>query len=421
MPSTKPTHAFSAILLTFALPLIAATFAAAQQTTVLHNFADNTHDGRDSQANLAFDKAGNLYGTTTFGGANGYGTAFKMTPKAGEGWAEKTIYSFNNDGTDGINPAGGLVIDSAGNLYGSTARGGANNFGVVFEISPKAGGEWSEKILLTFNNANGGVPYGNRLLLDSAGNLYGTTQFGGAYANTLGGTVFELSPAADGTWTETILHSFNANGTDGYEPLAGLVLDAQGNLYGTTFYGGAGCCGIVFQLSPSASGNWTETILHSFRTQPLDGYNAVASLIIDAAGNLYGTTIYGGHGACPGGCGTVYQLAPAGDGRWVYKIISSLSDTDGVQPTASVILDSAGNLYGTTIAGGSYAGGTAFKMSPSAGGPWSIMVLENFGEAHGIHGVYPHGGLIFDASGNLYGTNSGGGLTGGGNVFEITP
>jgi uncharacterized repeat protein (TIGR03803 family) len=298
MPRTRTFAIFPAGLMIFALQLITATFAATQTETVLHNFLSDTHDGGDPQGNLVFDGAGNFYGTTTFGGSDTYGTAFQMTPKAGGGWIETIIHDFNNDGTDGINPTGGLVVDAAGNLYGSTPRGGANNAGVVFELTPKGGGRWAEKILLTFNNTDGGVPFDNSLILDAAGNLYGTTQFGGAYVNNFGGTVFELSPATDGAWTETILHSFDANGTDGYEPLAGLALDAKGNLYGTTFYGGAGCCGIIFELTPSATGTWSETILHSFGTRHQDGYNAAASLVIDATGNLYGTTIYGGQGTC---------------------------------------------------------------------------------------------------------------------------
>jgi len=201
-------------------------------------------------------------------------------------WTEKVLHSFHRNGTDGYTPQASLIFDAAGNLYGTTVDGGTYRGGTVFELTPQAGGGWTETVLHSFhrNGTDGASPYAG-LVLDAAGNLYGTTVDGGTYGR---GAVFELTPEAGGGWTEQVLHNFG-NGTDGAFPYAGLVLDAAGNLYGTTCQGGTHGRGAVFELTPQAGGGWTDKVLHSF--DPTDGYYPEAGLIFDAAGNLYGTTL----------------------------------------------------------------------------------------------------------------------------------
>jgi len=232
----------------------AALAAAQEQEEVLHSFGKGT-DGRFPEAGLIIDSKGNLYGTTGGGGAYSYGTVFELTPKAGGRWTEKVLHSFNYNGKDGVDPYAGLIFDTAGSLYGTTSGGGAYSYGTVFELTPKASGGWTEKVLHSFNeNGNDGYnPQQASLILDAAGNLYGTTPFGGPLGGCSGlgcGTVFELTPKAGGLWTEKVLHSFNDNGTDGYDPWAGLILDTAGHLYGTTYFGGASGGGTVFEIKP---------------------------------------------------------------------------------------------------------------------------------------------------------------------------
>src|ERR1035441_332430 len=214
------------------------------------------------------------------------------------------------------------------------------------------------------------------------------------------------------TWAtaqEKVLHNFNNNGTDGTNPRAGLIFDAAGNLYGTTENGGTNGVGTVFELTPTAGGGWTETVLYSFCSQAncTDGYQPWAGLIFDAAGNLYGTTVYGGTAdtTCSY-CGTVFELTPNGSGGWTETVLHSFGDgTDGFYPSAGLIFDAAGNLYGTTAMGGTYDypwDGTVFELTPAAGGGWTEKVLYSFGG--GTDGYWPEAGLIFDAAGNLYGT-----------------
>lgn len=274
------------------------------------------------------------------------------------------LHSFGN-GNDGRAPRANLIFDASGNLYGTTFGGGSDGDGTVFELSPNGDGTWSENVLYSFQSGgtDGNWPDAD-LTFDPAGNLYGTTRIGGTDTFHVG-TVFELSPNGHGTWTESILHSFQSDGKDGNTPLAGLVLDTAGNLYGTTEYGGgASCsCGTVFELSPGKNGQWTEHILHSFNVE--NGSGPVAGVIFDAAGSLYGTTFSGGSR----NNGTVFKLSPNGQGGWKESVLHSFStlgrgNKDGVNPWAGLILDAAGNLYGTATAGGSKNNGTVFEITP---------------------------------------------------------
>ena len=336
-------------------------------------------------------------------------------------WREKVLYNFINNGTDGNEPEAGLIFDAAGNLYGTTYVGGNYGHGTVFELTPAAGEGWTEKVLHSFNDTDGNQP-STDLIFDAAGNLYGTTSSGGTYG---AGAAFELTPTAGGGWTEKVLYSFcsQTNCTDGAGP-SGLIFDAAGNLYGTTSGGGTiPCggygCGAVYQLTPTADGGWTEKVLYSFCSQAncTDGWFPYAGLIFDAAGNLYGTTSLGG----TYGAGTAFELTPAAGGGWTEKVLYSFgnSGTDAVVPVGRLIFDAAGNLYGTSEVGGTYGYGTVFELTPTAGGGWTEKVLYSFG--NGTDGASPDAGLIFDTDSNLYGTTRYGGPYGWGTVFELTP
>ena len=228
--------------------------------------------------------------------------------------AERVLSSSSRDGTY---PAGGVTFGAAGNLYGTTSGGGIFNYGTVFELSPAGGGSWTKTTLHAFDTGSGGYGPAAGVILDSAGNLYGTAAVGGPGTNCIDGcgVVFELMPRTGGSWTIRTLHAFDNNGKDGFFPQAGLIFDSAGNLYGTTFYGGAntGCydneftCGTAFELERTASGGFTEKVLHDFGSKESDGQNPVAPLTLDGAGNLYGTTTFGGGTF---GDGTVFEVTP---------------------------------------------------------------------------------------------------------------
>jgi uncharacterized repeat protein (TIGR03803 family) len=396
-----------------ALAILAVTFmvtcAGATDEKVIYSFDPNGRDGYQPAAGLISDAAGNLYGTTYYGGAHGgsdggYGTVFELTfNKAGGGWTEKVLHSFNDNGKDGYAPLGSLIFDTAGNLYGTTEFGGVYASGTVFELEPRAGGKWTEKVLHSFNDKDGYAPFAG-LTLDASGNLYGTTYSGGSHG---WGTVFELTPKAGGGWTEKILHSFNVNGNGGTFPEAGVVLDTSGNLFGAA-------SDVVFKLTPKAGGGWTENVLRTFKSKY--GTFPYATPIFDATGNLYGTTFGGGIYSD----GMVFELTPQTGGHWTEKVLHSFDGKDGNDCFAGVIFDAAGNLFGATKQGGVYDQGTVFELIPQAGGGWTEKVLHTFND-NGTDGAYPDGGVIFDTGGNLYGTASSGGAHNGGAVFEITP
>jgi uncharacterized repeat protein (TIGR03803 family) len=416
MHSRKPGVTCAAVVAISVTLLLTATSVTAQEETVLYNFASNNTDGTYPDAGLVSDSAGNLYGTTYSGGTHGVGAVFELTPKLGGGWNEKVLHNFNTNGTDGSYPQAGLIVDASGDLYGTTYSGGVHGFGTVFELTPPAGGGWGEKILHAFNsNSTDGQSPSASLIFDAAGNLYGTTVFGGTAD---GGTAFELSPTKGGSWGEKILHNFTYSATDGNEPFAGLIFDSAGNLYGTTAFGGAHGGGMVFELVPNANGSWGERILTAFADNGTEGYNPFAGLIADASGNLYGVTYRGG----TDNKGTVFELTPHAGGGWLETTPHNfLNDgTDGNGPYPALIFDTRGNLYGTTTLGGTNGAGTAFELAPQGGGVWNESILYDFND-NGTDGFAPVASLIFDSSGNLYGTTYLGGASDSGAVFEITP
>jgi uncharacterized repeat protein (TIGR03803 family) len=410
-----------------------ATPAAFAQEKVLYSFRGT--DGYQPNSTLVFDSAGNLYGTTETGGppgchSLGCGTVFELMPAAGVGWTEKVIHAFSNTGSDGYGPIAGVIFDAAGNLYGTTEFGGNGTCGqpvvgcgTVFELTPAPTGNWKETVLYTFQNngQDGNFPYA-AVVLDGSGNLYGSTGGGGANNN---GTVFQLSLKADGVWHETVLHSFGHNLGDGTAPEAALVIDASGNLYGTTSKGGQGrlAVGTVFELSPVSGGSWIEKILHSFKANG-DGNRPEGNLTMDSSGNLYGTTIFGGTG---GNLGTVFELSPTTGGVWTENLLFSFSVSAGAAPQGGVLLGPSGNLYGTTDLGvDEVTPGIVFELTPDSRGGWTERTVYDF-QIDGRNGNRPQSGLTLDTSGNLYGTTFTGGAPcrtnqfGCGTVYEVTP
>jgi uncharacterized repeat protein (TIGR03803 family) len=376
------------------------SWAQSASYSVVYSFqCDPDGDGATPEGDLIADSAGNLYGTTSFGGIYGYGTVFKVSANG----TETLLHSFAGPPTDGRVPSAGLVMDSAENLYGTTTRGGAHDGGTVFEISAQG----LESILYSFTNGKDeGDPVGS-LMLDSNGNLYGTTT-GQDDPGIYYGTVFKLS--ASGRITE--LHTFAGPPDDGALPQSGLIHDSAGNLYGTTVLGGAYEDGTVFELSRAG----TESIFYSF-TGGSDGDAPSANLLRDAAGNLYGTASAGGDtgGICEFfGCGTVFELSPNGEVTGLYSFTGG---ADGAFPLSDLLMDSKGDLYSTTIAGGSspsvcstedYQGcGVVFELTATG----KERVLHTF--TGSPDGAAPAGGLV--RVGNyLYGTT----MTGGASVDE---
>ena len=408
------------------LTFVATTRSAAQQETVLHSFDANGTDGYLPVSSLMVDATGNIFGTTTYGGAYGNissfysgGTAFELKRNGGV-WVEKILHNFGS-GTDGEFAFSAPILDRSGNLYGVTSGGGTYGSGTAFVLKGVAS---SERDLHDFGGVNGDGrgPIAD-LIFDKSGNLYGTTNEGGTDGV---GTVFELRPKQGGGWAEKVLYSFPMNKKQGRYPYGSLVFDAAGNLYGTTNGGGSYNSGTVFKLTPSGGGNWTEEVIYSFNYKDSGGSQPTAGLVIDAAGNLYGTTYFGnGTGCGGGGCGTAFELMPSVGGGWTEKVLHSFgSGMDGYGPYGRLVFDLAGNLYGNTLYGGAYVLGTVFKLTPSATGEWAETIIHNFGS--GQDGQIPRGSLIMDASGNLFGTTFYGGTSiacgsGCGTVFEIKP
>jgi len=381
---------------------IAAAPAQAQTYTYkeLHNFAGSPADGAHPLGRPIRDSEGSLYGTTGGGGAWASGTVFKLAATG----AETVLYSFTG-GADGGAPGAALVRDPDGNFYGTTGGGGMSTCylgnspcGVVFELSTSG----AETVLHSFAGGVDGESPEVGLVRDAAGNLYGTTEFGGVPG---AGVVFKV----DTSGTETVLYSFTG-GADGGYPEAGLVRDSAGNLYGTTNNGGPSGAGVVFKLDAKG----TETVLYAF-TGGTDGGNPEAGLIRDAEGNLYGTTVDGGL-TTNSGYGVVFKLDTSGTETVLYSFTGG---TDGANPYAGLVRDPAGNLYGTTYGGGRRFGNNGFGVVFEIGADGTETVLHTFkGRAGGAH---PRAALIRDSKGNLYGTTVDGGTSGNGVVFKLTP
>jgi uncharacterized repeat protein (TIGR03803 family) len=400
------------------LSCVSAAQAATEE--VLHTFIGVTQRGANPQGSLVADAAGNLYGTTLRGGAYGYGTVFEITPGVEGKWRENVLYSFQNS-SDGAGPNPGLVFDVAGNLYGACGPSASSNYGSVFELSPSSEG-WAEATLYVFQGGSDGVGPNGDLVFDTAGNLYGTTMRGGGSNNCGCGVVFELTPGADGQWTESVIHTFTGV-PDGIGPAGGVIVDADGNLYGTTQYGGnwsanppceAGC-GIVFEMIRDRHGVWSERVLFRFASSHDDNsYDGAFPS---------GSLTFDVSGNLYGAAGVIFRLSR---GSWKEEILYDFSDSDdGINPNGGLVFDIAGNLYGTSTYGGKgecsdeYSGcGTVFKLSPAKGGGWKEHTLYQFAGQN--DGGDPVGGVVLDSAGNLYGAASTDGIAGVGAIFKVS-
>ena len=428
--TSQRNHRLGHIALVILLLASTTLIGQAQTLTTLHNFTGGA-DGGMPWAGLTIDRGGNLYGTT-FQGGNGFGTVYKLAQKNGN-WTIAPLYKFNG-GNDGANPVAPVILGPNGTLYGTTVGGGGTSntcnspypvgCGIVFNLAPRPSippsplTPWNETVLYRFQGTtDGAYPGYGDLTFDSAGNIYGTTSQAGvssAQCFPLGcGVVFKLTHSGQG-YTESVIYSFTG-GTDGSWPVGAVVFNSTGEAYttaGSLNPSGANGGGTVIELTPSGGG-WTETTIHNF-TPGTDGSSPWSGVILDSSGNLYGTTSTNGSG----GGGTVFELMPSGGGG-VYNVLQSFSGSgNSPGPLRRLVMDSAGNLYGTTFADGAHGLGSVFKLTHSGGG-WTYTSLHDF--TGGSDGANPYSTVVFDSSGNLYGTASAGGSMGQGVVWEITP
>lgn len=401
-----------------AIPMILAvglftltTAASAQTEKVLHNFSISGN-AFDPDGGVVFDRAGNLYSTAEFGGQGG-GAVFELKHGSAGRWTEQTLHGFSSKNMYAL---GGVVIDSAGNLYGSTLYGGAYGVGMLFELTPNKDGSWTKKTIHVFGKGKDGFGPSGSLILDSAGNLYGAAGGGGLYG---GGTIYELVPNGRGSWNEKILYNFR-EGADAQNP-NGVVFDSAGNIFGASGLGGANGVGAVFELQLTAGGTWTERVLYSFKNDGIDGSFPFDTVAVDSAGNVFGSTFSGGLY----NWGAVFELTRGVNGTWEETVIHNFNfdGVDGIEPHSGVVFDKAGNLYGTTFDGGGNpevdtGNGTVYKLTPEADGTWTETIVHSFGA--GNDGGSPEYNVTFDSSGNLYGTTLGGGTGGEGTVWKIT-
>ena len=317
----------------------------------LYSFAGGA-DGSGTYSRVVFGPDGSLYGVT-FGTESGYGTVFKLQPPLSVcktalcPWTETVLYRFTGGG-DGANPEGDLTFNQAGALYGATLAGG-EGYGVVYALTPSNGG-WTQSVLHSFERGSDGVFPSAGVIFDKSGNLYGTTAYGSPHGL---GVVYQLTPSGLG-WTENVLYDF-LGGSDGGVPLAGVILDGSGNLYGVTSQDGTGGCGTAFELTPM-NGSWNFALLYSFGSS---GCGPEASLAFDPAGDLYGTTLSGG----ANGQGAVFRLTPS-NGTWTYTSLHDFTGADGASPVSNIVFDANGNLYGTASEGGAYGYGVVFQITP---------------------------------------------------------
>jgi hypothetical protein len=420
-----------------ALTLLCAA-GRAQTETALYNFT-RSGDGYIPLGSLVADSDGNYYGTTYAGGLfsgqcsrqgfvnPGCGTVFEISHNGPGGWTLKTLYQFKGQ-PDGAAPSSSLVLDSQGNLYGTTEYGGKGGqscdhvgllgCGTVFRLSPTKTGEWIESII--YDSLPGiGAAYPASLVSDSAGNLYGTllTQ---VCSVTACGYVFKLTPGSPGSWVFSIVHAFSHK--QGASP-SGVTVDSLGNLFVTTREGGIGY-GTLVEFTPAGPDSYTMQLLHTFSDS--DGRSPLAPVTLDAAGNIYGTASTGGKIAvCQNGCGTVFELSANSDGGYDFSVLYAFSSVKYSYPQTSLVLDAAGKLYG--LGGLNGERGFVFEMSPSGANTWTERVVYNF-SFHRDTGASPsaYNGLIVDSSGHLFGTLPAYGTPGGcrygcGVVYQITP
>jgi hypothetical protein len=426
--------AFQAMLILFTLLIVTSAFSETE--AVLYSFQGGAGGADPYQSGVVMDKSGNLYGVLSSGGqggtncfGEGCGLIYELSPNPGGGWEETSLYVFKGR-DDGGSPVGNLTIDAKGNLYGVTEQGGTGGCnsvlgagcGVVFRLSPSKKG-WKYSVIHSFES-DGSYPNAG-VVFDEAGNLYGTTQFGGDFFCGCG-IVYQLKPVGKGKWTENTLYDFlgiSRGGTDVSFPGSDVFIDANGNIFGTGTGGGdVNCndgCGGVYELVAQGNGTYQEEVLHVF-TGGRDGIQPYGGVLLDSEGNIFGTTALGGGRGCNNGkfgCGTVFELKKSGD-SYEEKIIFRFTGDNGYNPVADLYLDSANNLYSTTAAGGAFNNGVAFSLGISSG-KWTETVLYSFGS--GTDGASSWASLTPDGSGGFFGTTRVGGANGAGTVFHLQP
>jgi len=392
--------------------LLSGSVMLGQSYQVIHTFTGGG-DGATPDAGLTPDGHGNYYGTASGGGAHDDGTVFKISPH-GSGWVLSTLYSFTG-GADGGAPDTAVTFGPDGSVYGANALG----LGVVYNLRPSATrpssvlAEWTESTLYQFQEINDGFDPTGNLIFDHSGNMYGSMAVGGSGCYVGCGLIYELSPSGQG-WQESVVYNFQGGG-EFVEPL-GIIFNQSGNLVGTTAAGGENGLGSIFELTPGSSG-WNETTLYSFANGS-NGNQPDAGLVEDTAGNFYGGTLFGsGYG------GVIFELSPS-NGSWVYTVLYNFPACGGygTGPKAPLTIDAAGNLYGTFDGYYNSCPAGVFKLSPGQGG-WTYTSLYQF--TGGSDGAHPYSTVSIDANGNLFGTASAGGEgcygAGCGVVWEITP
>jgi uncharacterized repeat protein (TIGR03803 family) len=401
----------TAPVLVIALSLVTAT---ASTTDVIFSFEEE--EGEYADTDLETDSAGNIYGTTVLGGDHGSGTVFQLSPTP-SGWVHTVLYSFTG-GADGGEPYKGVSIDRHGYhgdpkaLYGTAVTGGSGSCeggcGVVYKLT-NLNGTWNQTVIYAFTGADDGSGPGARVTVDRNGDVYGMTPTGGTYGV---GTIYKLHPHA-GSYTFQVIHTFTG-GNDGATGSAGRMLLRHGRLYGAATSGGMYGSGVVFELTPTAVGEWDFRTLYSFHGQP-DGSFPYGALLRAGSGKIYGTTYYGGKN----GIGSVYELSPRPVGEWDGRVIYSFQPgNDGNSPISNLVRDAAGNLYGTTSEGG-LGSGTIFKLAPIGGGQWIESVVHPF--AGPPDGSFSYNGMVGDRFGNFYGATVHGGTDDDGCVYKFTP
>lgn len=382
-------------------------------TRIIYSFHGDT-DGEYVDSDLVIDNAGNLYGTSVQGGDLGAGTVFELSPSE-SGWVHRVLYSFTG-GADGGEPYKGVTLDAHGNLYGTAVTGGSGlgcegGCGVVYTLT-KSNKSWKQKVIYAFNGGDDGSGPGSGVTFDRNGNLYGMTPTGGAYGL---GVIYQLKPDLNGNWNFNVVHTFTG-GADGGSGSAGrLILDKVGNLYGVATTGGVNGSGVVFRLMNAASGIWSLQTLYAFKGQPDAGF-PYGGLMFDSLGNLYGTTYYDGEN----GLGAVYEVS-SNHGVWSERVLYSFKGgSDGTGPLSNLVSDNAGNLYGTTSEGGAGCScGVIFKLAPGMGGNWTESIAYRFRGAP--DGAFVYNGMVPGTAGKFYGATVHGGLSDDGTIYEFNP
>lgn len=400
-PDSRPTVLVAALRGALTLAVLSALLifavhpAQAQTESVLYSFT-GTPDGANPYSTVTMHN-GNIFGTTQNGGVYGYGSVFELTPNGSGGWNESVLYNFcpvAPSCTDGQNPSFTKVMfDGQGNLYGTAFWGGALGNGVVFELSP-SGKVWNYNVLYSFKGQPDAANPINGLVTDAAGNIYGSAYSGGGGGN---GAVFQLSPTGTGTWNEQVIANLPTS-------KGGLAIDSTGKLYGTTITA-------VYSITPNGGNNWFLASVFKFNTSA-QGTSPNGTPLLDSAGNIYGTTTSGGKN----NNGVIYKLTKGSTGKYTERVLYSFG-SNGTQPYGGIVMDSAGNLYGATTAGGKNGAGVVYEVAFN-GTTYAEKPLTPF---IGINGAVSYSTLFLDSANYLYGTTFYGGSSGEGTVFEVNP